>query len=699
MAAGRTMRLIWALNGRMDRSFIRATRDAEKQIGKVNKAAANLGSKFGFLSGPAAKFAGYFSAAALGGGIVSLGMMAKTAAELGDKLSKLAPQLGMSTESISAWGHAAEMSGVSSELFVESSKKLNKLIADASTGSEGAKLAFKRAGVSIYDTSGKLKTADQVMLEASNTFKKMPEGIYKANLAMALFGEQGSSLVPLLEQGSQAIMDMQDQAIDLGLTFNEAEAAASAEFCDSLEMVNKSVKGVTLGIGKQLIPVITPLLKKMTDWAAVNKGLINSKVQEWVKRFSDNLPAIITGLKGISTNVVSVATAVNNFAQRLGGWENVLVLIAKGFIAIKAIQFSMWVGSVGSAIIALSAATKAAIPHLIRFGAALMANPIGLVIAAIAALVAAGIWLWKNWDKVSAWLGKTWGKLKTWANDNFGGVIKIVSTAWSKISGITSALWNTIIKTISGMWTGIKNYFSSSISEVTSAFDGGFVNGLMNLLSKFNPVSIVSKAINDVFKFFTGIDLNKQGASFIKSFADGLLAKWSTLKTSIVETVTGWLPDWVTSGSSSSPTSSLPAYANGGVVTSPQIAQIGEDGEEVVIPLTKPKRGRELLMYAAASLGVGKSNEGNRTGTMVPMGDGLAKANGYDLVKGINPSAFNASSPASLSPVFAPNITITGVTDIADMKKQLMAEMNQAMKDFSKAMADMAYQNHRTGVN
>jgi TP901 family phage tail tape measure protein len=48
------------------------------------------------------------------------------------------------------------------------------------------------------------------------------------------------------------------------------------------------------------------------------------------------------------------------------------------------------------------------IPGIVSLGAALFATPIGWVILGIAALIAAGVALWKNWDRVLGFLKKAW---------------------------------------------------------------------------------------------------------------------------------------------------------------------------------------------------------------------------------------------------------------------------------------------------
>lgn len=730
MAKSAQMAMSWLLKGRLDPSLIKATKETAKHIDSIKKSASLVGKQFTFLSGPikALKVAMIGSVA---GTIPAMMMLAKNTAASGDQFDKLSQKSGISAKTLSQWSHAANMSGVSTEQFGANILKLNQQMAAAAQGNKAAQLAFKRAGVSIRDSAGKMKTADQVMLEMSNTFKKMPEGIYKSDLAMAVFGKSGADMIPLLQGGSDAIQDLIKQSDELGMTFSNEEAKASAEFCDSLDVLKKSAKGLVNTIGKQLIPVITPLLQSMAKWISANRELISAKVGEFLENFKAALPQIKDFLTG-------VFTGINNTATAMGGWMPLLQNSGKLFLAIKAIQMAMWLKGTTKAVLMLSKSFIKAIPVVIRFGVALLANPIGLVIAAIAGLVTAGYFLYKNWDKV--------------------------------------------VKFIKDMWKGIKNFFSNIFSNITGLFDTGFIKSILDLLKKFNPVTLVMNAIDGIFNYFKGISLIDEGSKLIKSFGDGIVKTWNSIKNAIIDLFTGWIPDWMKSGmkkvgidvdavrasagldgggsgsgaiAAASATAVQAHHANGAIVRHRQIAEIGEDGAEAVIPLTKPARGRQLLMQSAKILGLRVTDKndrgsesasqpqsswfsGNNTGLLSTALNSLEK-----LVKpqitGINEFAqkisnvvSNIQNPekfdtnifdnllpksgksaidemmsgasqknnirTSFSPTFNPNITINCSSNVDEIEKRVKKILEKSQNDFAKQFSDFQYNKKRVGV-
>jgi len=720
MAKSAQMSMSWLLKGRLDPSLIRATLKAKKQIDNIKKSADTLGKQFKFLAGPANVFKKALISS-VAGSIPAMMLLAKNTAASGDQFDKLSQKSGISAKTLSQLSHAANMSGVSTEQFGANILKLNQQMAAAAQGNKAAQLAFKRAGVSIRDSAGKMKTADQVLLEMSKTFKKMPEGIYKSDLAMAVFGKSGADMIPLLQSGSDAIQDLMKQSDELGMTFSNDEAKASAEFCDSLDVLKKSAKGLFNTIGKQLIPVITPLLQSMAKWISANRELISAKVGEFLEEFKAALPQIKEFLIG-------VFTGINNTATALGGWGPLLQNSGKLFLAIKAIQMATWLKGTTKAVLMLSKSFLKAIPVIIRFGVALLSNPIGWVAAAIAGLVTAGYFLYKNWDKV--------------------------------------------VKFIKDMWKGIKNFFSNIFSNITGLFDTGFIKSILDLLKKFNPVTLVMNAIDGIFNYFKKVNLIDEGSKLIKSFGDGIVKTWNSIKNAIIDLFTGWIPDWMKSGmkkvgidvdavrasagldgggSGSGAIAAAAAvqahHANGAIVRHRQIAEIGEDGAEAVIPLTKPARGRQLLMQSAKMLGLrvtDKNESGNQS--LLPNNTGLLSTAINSLEKlvkpqitGINEFAQKISSVVSniknpekfdtnifdnllpksgksaidemmsgasqknnirtsFSPTFNPNITINCSSDVDEIEKRVKKALQESQKDFDKQFKDYQYNQRRVGV-
>ena len=101
----------------------------------------------------------------------------------------------------------------------------------------------------------------------------------------------------------------------------------------------------------------------------------------------------------------------------------------------------------------IATATKAWTAAQWLWNAAMTANPIGLIIAAIAAAIAIGYLLYKNWDKLKAW----WN---SWTIKDVFAVIKdYAGRAWSYVVGKWNEFWNWWDTTsLSDLFAPVKEY-------------------------------------------------------------------------------------------------------------------------------------------------------------------------------------------------------------------------------------------------
>lgn len=129
---------------------------------------------------------------------------------------------------------------------------------------------------------------------------------------------------------------------------------------------------------------------------------------------------------------------------------------------------------------------------MIALNAAMTANPIGLVIAAIAALVAAFIYLWNNCEEFRAfWIG-LWEDIKVIAN-NVGEWFK---TAWNDISMWFQDAWNSISEWFNGAVNSVVEWFQGAWQDVSDFFTELW-NGIKEKVT--DAVNAVSEIINTVF--------------------------------------------------------------------------------------------------------------------------------------------------------------------------------------------------------
>jgi len=82
--------------------------------------------------------------------------------------------------------------------------------------------------------------------------------------------------------------------------------------------------------------------------------------------------------------------------------------------------------------------------------------PVWIVIGVIAALIAAGVALWKNWDQVKIFAISLWTTLKEVFSFGAALVAGITIMIFNKMGIDIVAVWNTITASISNAWGIIK---------------------------------------------------------------------------------------------------------------------------------------------------------------------------------------------------------------------------------------------------
>lgn len=217
-------------------------------------------------------------------GLIGIGVSAaafssfiKGSIDAADQLNDLSQKTGTSVEMLAGMKLAADQSGTSMEAIAKSAQKLSTNMADKPE-------LFKRFGVTAKDTTG-------AMIQLADMFAAMPDGVEKAALAQQLFGKSGAEMIPLLNQGSEALRAMVEEGKRLNPV--TAEMAKQADqFNDDLAKLSAQFSGLGIAIAKDSLKPMTQIAASMAD-AAREGGLLDAVMvglaQTWNALFTDDL--------------------------------------------------------------------------------------------------------------------------------------------------------------------------------------------------------------------------------------------------------------------------------------------------------------------------------------------------------------------------------------------------------------------------
>lgn len=249
-------------------SGVGEVRALQGALGGLSKTAATVRTALAGLTGVGA---------ILGAGLSVAGLAAasKGIVDMADSLDELSQRTGTSVETLSKLGLAARQSGLDTEQVSASMVKLSKGLGEiAAGGGEKAAAALSTLGISAKDAQGQLKTADQVLLEVSDRFQAMPDGVTKAKLAMDLFGKSGAALIPMLNMGSDAI-----ERLNTGISADFAKNAGI--YNDQLANLQAQASALGVAVLTDLLPSLIEVTKftataiqRISEWYSANKGTI-----------------------------------------------------------------------------------------------------------------------------------------------------------------------------------------------------------------------------------------------------------------------------------------------------------------------------------------------------------------------------------------------------------------------------------------
>ena len=238
------------------------------------------------------------------------------------------------------------------------------------------------------------------------------------------------------------------------------------------------------------------------------------------------------------------------------------------------------IGGVVGAIVAYKTAVSIATGVQWALNAAMNANPIGLIITAIGALIGIGVVLYKNWAQISAWFVGIWNKIKDGASWCWEGIKGFFSSAGEWFMG----LWNGIKDTAVFLWEGIKNVFSA----VGEWFGGVFNSARNAVYSAFsNVVGFFQNIWNTIKSMFSSIGTAiADGISgAFKSVINGVIRFAGKLLYGFIKSI-NWAIDVINNIPGVNITKlasvNLPMLANGGVIRHPGSVLVGERGPEVL---------------------------------------------------------------------------------------------------------------------
>lgn len=232
----------------------RQSKKADKSLTKLAMGAAAVTAAYGALNAAQGLLSATFKKGAV------------DVAVLGDRLAKQARMVGVTAQQYQVFEFAAKRSGTSVKHVSNGLKKLGRVMVDARNGSRQIKDTFNALNIELMKNDGTLRDVNDVFLELGDRFAAMGPSAERTGSMMLLLGRSGTEMANMMAEGSKGITDMEDVLKDLGAIMGDEILRDSESFVDMQADLEHSMRGLAIGVGKNLIPALTDAGDRLTEF-------------------------------------------------------------------------------------------------------------------------------------------------------------------------------------------------------------------------------------------------------------------------------------------------------------------------------------------------------------------------------------------------------------------------------------------------
>lgn len=380
----------------------------------------------------------------------------------------------------------------------------------------------------------------------------LTEGI--SQIASQLFGDAfGSAVFDQLSRVTgifETFFDMifgslsKQDNIDILNTIGFSEEAATqiVNIADNIRVTFENIGIVAGNVASIVVDFVGDLLGIKDGEQGVNLlGIAFESITGFIRDASESLSKFTSWLKDSPLALDALKSAVVGITSAWAGYKAVLTII-KGIETIRnatlaitnGLMLAQFVrtGALTTAEAANAAATMGASGAFGIFNAVLSANPIGLIVTAVAALTAGLVWFFTQtetgqqiWSSFVDWIKQAWQGIADFFVGIWSGISEGASTLWDGV--ITT--WNAYIESLKAMWNAVVTFFSDlwvSIQEAASVAWTAITTVVMTIVQPFidgflNVWNNISAGLTQIWE---GIKMIFQGAwEFIKSIFLGAI--------------------------------------------------------------------------------------------------------------------------------------------------------------------------------
>lgn len=544
----------------LDRLAGAARRVGTAMSGAVGQARA-LGERMLMMGGVAA------------GAVWGVERLVSGVTDVGTAVQESAERLSVGATWLQEWQYVGGKFGVQNDALVDGLKELS-MRADEFVMTAGgpAAEAFGRLGIGVEDlrkTGG--DTAAMFDLVRSRLGNLENDAARQRVMDEIFGGQAAEQMVEMLGVTRQELEALIRQGRETGAILPEEEIENSRQYTRQMSDLRQVLFGIQRTVVGELLPAINDWIERMGMLGQANREAVASD--------------IVDGIRDIWDGVQMVGTAVAWAADRVGGFGNLIAIVAgmlagrfllsvaqsviallgfgkalvsfavrsvtmaiRGVVALTRVLVvfaSRGIATAATALVSLTRgligmaarAVPAAIAGIRALSLALVTTPLGWIITGIAALAGAAYLIYRNWGAIGPWFQGLWDGIKAFFSQGIGEITRDLlsfSPAGLLLRGIDAVF---------------ELFGARPLSEIGGEWIGGLVDGVAAAWEALP--GWVEGRFDALRELFLGFSLGGIGGDWIDGLKSGLAGRWEGLTgwlSSKIDGLTSWLPDWAKDG-------------------------------------------------------------------------------------------------------------------------------------------------------
>lgn len=446
-------------------------------VGEVNTRFGYTGEQLEKLSERFLKFADINNVDVVGAvdssqkAMSAYGLTAEDAEHYLDLLTKTAQNTGVSTDKLNSGiisnATAFQEMGLNIDQAVSFMGQLEKSGANSETVLNGMRKALKNSAENGLDLNAAL-------FELQKSIENDTDSTGALTAAYDLFGKSGDQIYGAIKNGTLSFEELTRASGDVtGAVDNTYEQTQ-----DAFDKISLAAQGLKADIATAFKGVLNDYAPEID---AVVQKVKKSAADAFSYFIKDVLPAIKSGIEWIINNLPIIEALIVGIGAAFAAWKVVGIITA-----------------VTAALEGMTAAEIVLAAKQAILNAVMAANPIGLIVTAIAGLVAAFIVLWNNSEEFRQFWIDLWDSIQETVGDAIDAIKEV---------------WNAIVDFFVSAWNGAKELFSKVADWVND-------NVFQPIVDFFTPI----------------IEFFKKAFSIIGEFAEGCVK--------LIQAVWGVVSEW-----------------------------------------------------------------------------------------------------------------------------------------------------------